>query len=200
MIYCVLITAFPWDECFPDLFWIAFWIGLFWIFRKYIVETLKALTGRLKHGAGIKIGSFEMDGLKVGAGGVLPNNHFIITPDSDGKRNAERQKIYDDLRQVMVVNKLFKSQKDGQIFDILLYVVPKRGYNLIQLIRVEYFFGKYWGNKIFTSQDRSNGFAIATSAYGPFLCTVRLHFNDGTSVDTYRYVDFEMGDSAPMAL
>src|SRR5208282_5009041 len=63
--------------------------------------------------------------------------------------------------------------------------------------RVEYYFGGAWHNRIFPSIARENGFAVSTAAYGPFLCTAKVFFNDGSTTMLHRYVDFEMGDFAP---
>jgi len=86
--------------------------------------------------------------------------------------------------------------EDGQLYDILIYVIPHKS-SLAGVISVEYFFGTYWGNKIFPSHDRSRGFPIFTSAYGAFLCTAKVLFNDGTFVVISRYIDFEMGSCVP---
>jgi hypothetical protein len=35
---------------------------------------------------------------------------------------------------------------------------------------------------------------VRLSAYGPFLCTCLVTFEDGEQVSLYRYIDFEMGE------
>ena len=35
--------------------------------------------------------------------------------------------------------------------------------------------------------------AIATSAYGPFMCTAEIYFSDSHVAMVSRYIDFEMG-------
>jgi hypothetical protein len=79
------------------------------------------------------------------------------------------------------------------LYDIQLYVIPHKDATLANLSKVEYYFGRYWGNQIFTSVDRARGFPITTSAYGPFMCTANLCFSDGETIMINRYVDFEMG-------
>ncbi|MBK6282538.1 MAG: hypothetical protein IPF54_07615 [Draconibacterium sp.] len=192
------IGSFPWDKIFPDLLWIIFWLIIILLSKDIIKTAITSLLNRLKHGAGIKIGSFELQELKVIAGQEIKNNHFQTTIDNSGLREIERVNYYSEHRGAMIVHKLYKSQKDGQLYEILIYLIPKKNSNLIQVISVEYYFGKFWGSKIFTTTDRSNGFAIATSAYGPFLCTAKINFNDGKSATVYRFIDFEMGDIAPM--
>lgn len=192
------LSSFPWGSFFPDLLWIIFWVIIIFLSKNFIKSAITTLIYRLKHGAGVKIGSFELQGLKVTAGQEIQNNHFQTTYDKDGLKEKERAKFYSVHRGAMLVHRLYKSPKDGQLYDILIYIIPKKNNNLIQVTSVDYYFGKFWDSKIFTSVDRSNGFAIATSAYGPFLCTAKINFNDGESETVYRFIDFEMGDVAPL--
>jgi hypothetical protein len=100
----------------------------------------------------------------------------------------------------MLVHRLVKSVDKEQLYDIIIYLVPTKGNTLVSVSKVEYFFGKHWANKIYPSVDRSRGFPVKTSAYGPFLCTAELHFIDGgPPVMLHRYIDFEMGAFAPVA-
>lgn len=114
--------------------------------------------------------------------------------------NIDRQRHYDDTRRIMLVHRLFRSSKQGQVYDVLIYLTPQGRGSLIEVSKVEYFFGRYWGNQIFTSNDRSRGFPILTSAYGTFLCCARITFNDGERLTLFRYIDFEMGAYAPVLL
>lgn len=188
-------TSFPWGDLFPYIF-----CGVLLVFsRKYLTKILDGVVVRLKNGSSIKIGSIELDGIKVSGNGVasIDKTHFFVTTDK-GKRDGERNKIYNNLRQCMVVHRIFKSSKEGQLFDVLIYLVPHKNSNLIQVKSVEYYFGSWWNNNIYCSTSRHNGYAIATSAYGPFMCYVTINFNDGESVSTHRYIDFEMGDVASL--
>lgn len=194
------MTNFPWDKFFPDILWIIFWLIIILLTKDFIKEATSTLLGRLKHGAGVKIGAFELQELKVSVGKGIKNNNFQTSVDNNGVRDNERTNFYSEQRGAMLVHKLFKSQKDGQLYDILIYLIPKKNSNLIQVTSVEYYFGKFWEHTIFTATDRSNGFAIVTSAYGPFLCTAKINFNDGQSQTVYRYIDFEMGEVAPLIL
>lgn len=191
-----LTSSLPWHELFPDLLWIFFWVLLLVITKDFIKTAIITLLNRLKHGAGIKIGSFELQELKVKAGGQIQNKRFRTSEDLNNVRENERASLYSQQRGAMLVHKLYKSQKTEQLYDILIYLIPKKGCNLIQVTSVDYYFGKSWGRQIFTSNDRSNGFAIVTSAYGPFLCTAKINFNDGKNETAYRFIDFEMGDVA----
>jgi len=57
----------------------------------------------------------------------------------------------------------------------------------------EFFFGRYWGNEVFKETAKDGLVGVETSAYGPFLCTCRVHFQDGHISSLSRYIDFEMG-------
>jgi poly(A) polymerase Pap1 len=91
------------------------------------------------------------------------------------------------------VHKVAPSSKEGQLYDILIYLIPHKDATLAPVTKVEYYFGKYWDDQLFLVTDRAHNFPIATSAYGPFVCTAELYFSDGTSCILSRYVDFEMG-------
>jgi hypothetical protein len=44
--------------------------------------------------------------------------------DDDGRRESEREKYYADSKRVMLVHKLWPSTEKGQVYDVLIYVVP----------------------------------------------------------------------------
>ncbi len=62
-----------------------------------------------------------------------------------------------------------------------------------EIERAEFFFGPSWGNRIFTSDNDGGVIGVNTSAWGTFLATCRVIFNDGSvPVVLHRYIDFEM--------
>ena len=192
------MTGFPWDRIFPDILWIIFWFVILYACRNFLRTAITSLLNRLKHGAGVKLGTFELEALTVTSASEIKNPKYQVSIDTTGQREKERASVYAVQRGIMLVHKIFKSLQDGQTYDILIYIIPHQGSNLIQVTKVEYFFGKMWHNHIFSATDRSNGFAIATCAYGPFLCSAKVSFNDGTIQTIFRYIDFEMGDVAAM--
>jgi hypothetical protein len=185
----------------PDLLWFLLVCVVLFYLRTEIARFLKAVSQRLKGGSSIKIAALEIgpsSGLVAATGRFKQTESKLgVKADSDGKRSKHRDSVYDECRGAMIVHKIQHSSEDGQIYDILIYIIPHRGSSLASVASVEYFFGKYWGDKIFPSEDRSRGFPVVTSAYGPFLCSAKLHFNDGTTALVSRYVDFEMGGSSP---
>lgn len=171
------------------------------IFKKHISELLSEFKRRLKTSNKInivsKFASIEMERTRVAPTGVYKGTQ---SPGPDTLREEQRKKLYEDSRGMKLVHTLSKSSRSGQLFDIEIFIIPHKHSSMKGLSKVSYFFGAYWQNKTYETDNRFNGFLISTSAYGPFLCTAELHFNDGHTVTLSRYIDFEMGDFAPVSL
>jgi len=186
----------------PSALWILFLTGVLFVFRADIREMVRALRVRIQRGAAIKLA-----GIEVGAVVALPSrlektDTVKSVREDDGTRRSERETYYARCRRAMLVHKLLPSSEPGELYDILIYVVPAFRGSLAGVSRVEYYFGGYgWKDRIFVASDRSRGFPVLTAAYGPFLCTAELVFNDGESVIEHRFIDFEMGNyvAAPIA-
>jgi hypothetical protein len=140
--------------------------------------------------------------VEIGASYVSPGQGSIkggaiaeAREDKSQERYEERKKYYEPNRHILLVHRLVPSSKPGQLYDVLLYLIPHHSSagTLASVRHVEYYFGHHWGNQVFKSEDRARGFAIATSAFGAFMCTARIHFTDDKTVMVSRYVDFEMG-------
>jgi hypothetical protein len=125
------------------------------------------------------------------------DSHHGVYIDETKVFTHARDSLYSEARNVMLVHRLQRSVDDGQLYDILIYLVPHQNASLAGVTKVEYFFGRHWGNKVFPCTDRSRGFPVVTSAYGPFLCVARVHFNDESVAMLSRYIDFEMGSLTP---
>ncbi|MEA2326310.1 MAG: hypothetical protein QOE68_1269 [Thermoanaerobaculia bacterium] len=179
------------------LLWIVFWTALLYAFRDELRDLLRTLLGRVRHGASVKVWNLE-----IGAVNALPSaiekteGARIWRLDDNHGRENERRTYYDRARRVMLVHKLFQSTEEGELYDILIYVIPSKDGTLSGVHSIEYFFGSYgWKNRIFVASDRSRGFPVLTAAYGPFLCTAEIVFTDGERVMLHRYIDFEMGNA-----
>ncbi len=185
----------PFWNAVPTVLWVVFLGAVIVAFRHELKGLLVALLGRLQQGASMKIG-----GVEVGAVVAIPSKlekteHSKTSRIDDGRRHQERDQYYAAARRVMLVHRLFPTTEAGQLYDILIYLVPAYRGTLSGVDRVEYFFGGYgWQNKVFVAADRSRWFPVLTAAYGPFLCTAEVFFTDGQSVILHRFVDFEMGN------
>jgi hypothetical protein len=159
-----------------------------------------SLVQRLKSGAALKLGVIEVGEIRSLpsvshlSDGASPN----VEEDESGERERDRHAYYERTRRVMLVHKLFRSNEPSQLYDALIYLLPHGDAFLAGVSRVEYYFGRFWGSKVYCSVDRARGFPMLVSAYGSFLCAARVVFNDGYSTVLHRYIDFEMGAHAPI--
>jgi hypothetical protein len=177
---------------------VLLFLGLFW---EQIRSILVSLAWRIKVGAPIKIGAVEVGAVHaIRADKVTPAEQGAGVERDNGTRDRERRGIYATSKGVMLVHTLFRSAEPGQLFDLYIYVVPHKAYSLASVTKVEYYLGPKWGHKVFPSSERFNGFAIFTSAYGPFLCTAEITYTGGEKHTISRYIDFEMGANAPARL
>lgn len=182
----------------PSVLWIGLIVAAGLLYRTEVNDVIGHFNRRLRSGASVKLGTVELGAVR--ATDQPLDSRIAISQDAAASkaRADERNAIYAASRGAMLVHQLYRSETAGEHYDILIYLVPKRNSSLIQVTHVEYFLGSYgWGNRIFRSSDRAHGFSLFTSAYGPFLCTARVYFNDRSYQLISRYIDFEMGAYAP---
>lgn len=184
-------------KALPSLLWLLFAIIAFCIFRKSIMELVNVLVWRVRTGSQVKIASFEIGAsqyyVSPNESGIKKSHLIKIREDTDHYREHEREQYYEPNRRIFMVHRIATSKKPNELYDIFIYLLPHKDATLSNVQFVDYYFGKYWKYRIFTSADRANGFPISTSAFGPFVCTAELHFTDGKSCIIMRYIDFEMG-------
>jgi hypothetical protein len=178
----------------PSILWVGLVIIGFVLLRKQLVNLLENLAWRVRTGASIKLFSLELGQTYI-APNVGKSDESVLPhrTDSDSRRWKQREAYYVPNRKIFLVHRLAPSKHKGMLYDIEIYLAPHKEATLASVARVDYYFGRNWGNQIFSSTDRARSFAISTSAYGPFMCTAELLFTDGESVIIGRYVDFEMG-------
>lgn len=194
----------------PTILWVGLIAAGLYLFREPLSELIKHLVTRVRAGASMRIGSVEFGAIHteqhhvptpIGESSSAPESAFI--PGTSVSQEAmafamARTEHYTTTRRIMLAHRLFQSSRPDQVYDVLIYLIPHGEGSLVEVTGVEYFFGRYWANKIFQSCDRSHGYPILTSAYGTFLCCARVTFNDGTTQILFRYIDFEMGAYAPV--
>jgi len=185
----------------PTFIWAAALVIALLVFKRELRQFFQMLNRRLRQGASLKFGAVEIGQTYVDPSQGTVSGGFVrvARKDTDGRRHTERERYYQPNRLLMLVHKIAPSSLPGQLYDILIYLVPHptSDATLAGVKRVEYYFGKSWGRNVFASDDRAHGFAISTSAYGPFMCTAEIHFSDGDTVTIARYIDFEMGALGP---
>jgi hypothetical protein len=102
-----------------------------------------------------------------------------------------RGKIKDENRNIFLTHLIRPSSKPNQKFDVSIYLLRQGSDDFSDVEKAEFFFGKYWGNKIFEAREKDGFIGVATSAYGTFLCICKVTFTDGNSIYLNRYIDFE---------
>jgi hypothetical protein len=185
----------------PTLIWAAALVIGLLLFKRELSLLFQILNRRVRLGASLKFGSFEIGQAYVDPSQGTVSGGFVrvARKDADGHRHKEREQYYQPNRLLILVHRIVPSEQQGQLYDILIYLVPHPSSDatLAGVKKVEYYFGKSWGQNVFASDDRAHGFAIATSAYGPFVCTAEIFFSDGHTAMVSRYIDFEMGALGP---
>jgi hypothetical protein len=117
-----------------------------------------------------------------------------VVGTSPTQRSETRNKLYERFRGVFIVHVLAPSGTAGQLYDIFIYLKRHRDRPISIVKKAEFFFGSFWGNNIFEGQHEGDVIGVRVSAYGSFLCTCLVTFEDNEQVSLYRYIDFEMGD------
>ncbi|MEZ6139014.1 MAG: pYEATS domain-containing protein [Zavarzinella sp.] len=119
----------------------------------------------------------------------VEKNVADVNPD----RAEERSALYNQCRGLFVTHVLYPSKDATMEFDIFIYLIRHKSTDFDDIAEVDFFFGHYWGNRIFKATKIRGLFGVRTSAYGAFLCTCRVKMKDGTTLSLHRYIDFEMG-------
>lgn len=185
----------PLVPLFQTSLWVALIVGTGIVLRKRIGPLLTALTKRVEGGSSFKAGPFEVgeDLQKLERVEPQPNTTQKAIPAGAIDWPAERAAIYDDTHCIFLTHVIEPSREQGQEYDIFVYLIPHKETDIAIVKYAEFFFGHYWGNEVFAETLRNGHIGVRTSAFGPFLCTCRIHFNDGRVAFVSRYIDFEMG-------
>lgn len=179
----------------PAMIWGGIFLVVLFTFRREFKGVLQNVLWRIRTGSSFKIAAFE-----IGQSNYISRNDINkssgaiqVREDKNDRRFKQREQYYVPNRNIQLVHKIAPSAHPNMLYDILVYVVPHYDGSLLGVHHVEYYFGRSWDNSIFTSIDRARNFAVATSAYGPVMCTAEIHFTDGEVVTISRFIDFEMG-------
>lgn len=113
--------------------------------------------------------------------------------DSPNEWSNTRKTIYQQNRGYFLAHVLEPSREEGQEYEIFIYLIRHKSEDYSDIEKAEFFFGHYWGNKIYKGTKIGKLIGVKTSAYGPFLVLCKITFRDGESVVINKYIDFEMG-------
>jgi len=116
--------------------------------------------------------------------------HSPVTETPD-EWNVQRNLIYENNRGIFIAHVISPSATPNQEFDVFIYLVRHGEPDLSDIRFAEFFFGKYWGNRVFPAVSNNGFIGVRASAYGTFLCLCKVTFTDGTEVIIDRYIDFE---------
>lgn len=181
----------PYVPLWQTLTWVVLIVVLVFVFRRRLGQLVDAVRARIEKGSSVKAGPFEL-------GDDLQKMDDISTkttsaPSADVSWEKERDGMYQTNRGLFLAHVLAPSETPGQEFDIFIFVVRHKQSGLADVAHVEFFLGKYWGNKVFKETPVDGVVGIRVSAYGPFLCLCKVTFTDGREVTLTRYIDLEMG-------
>jgi hypothetical protein len=207
---------------FQTLSWVVLIVGGTLVFRSRLDDVLAGIRERIRTGSSLEAGPIKLgedlrrlervggaspepakDPPKPPERAALPAARSfsgVVAIESDGgeqsgspDRAAERQAIYDQNRNLFLAHVLEPSTTTGQKYDVFIFLVRHGSDDFGDVDGAEFFLGRYWQNRVFTEKVKEGKIGLVTAAYGPFLCTCRVRFKDGTHVTLHRYIDFEMG-------
>ncbi|MDG9671828.1 hypothetical protein ONV78_29095 [Hahella sp. CR1] len=110
-------------------------------------------------------------------------------------RSKDRDEQYGKNRGFFIVHSYSRAEKRGQQIEIFIYLIRHKSEEYSDVAKAEFFLGRYWGNRIIEGKRSGDIIGMRTSAYGPFLCTCLVTFQDGEQVMLHRYIDFEMAQA-----
>jgi hypothetical protein len=102
-----------------------------------------------------------------------------------------RNGVYEKNRGIFMTHVIEPSKREGQLYDIFIYLIRHKSIDLSDVEYAEFFFGHMWHDKIYKIKNTGGLIGIIPSAYGEFLCTCRVTFTDGYQINIHRYIDFE---------
>lgn len=133
---------------------------------------------------------------EVTPGGKLPEGV------AEAPWQIERASEYKRTGGLFLVHVYEPSDEPGQQYEVFVYLVRHQKdslkpmkIGLSDVNQVEYYFGRSWGDRIFTVVNSGNNvLGIRTHAYGTFLATCRVTFRDKEKppILLHRYLDCEM--------
>lgn len=169
------------------------------IFKRSVRAMIDGLTLRLKRGATVKLGAFELGGIGAAQpADATKNASALYSGEAPAGIKEAHVAEQTRVRKMMLVHRLFRASDAEGIYEVIVFLVPRFDGSLIEVKRVGYFFGQNWNSLQYFSVDRTRGFAVRTRTALPLFCQADIEFNDGTTQRVFRDIDLEMADLAPL--
>jgi len=188
----------PYVPLFQSLLWVLLLLLVLALFRQQVQDIVSAIRRRIETGSAFRAGPVELGEdlrdlpyVESGAG-TGPS-----APTSPAEWESQRVGVYQRNRGVFLAHVIEPSCRTGQKYDVFVFLVRHGDAGFADVTKVEFFFGRKWGNRVFPADLTHGLIGVATSAYGPFLCLCRVTFADGGLAELHRYIDFEMGRALP---
>jgi hypothetical protein len=114
----------------------------------------------------------------------------------------KRNRAYSDSRNIFLVHTIKPSEPkeyvhDLRVFDVSIYVTSHKNRGRMNDIKkVTYYLGDKWGKgefgSLFVIENGNDSFAFSAQMYGACVCLATIEFHDGSTHETFRYLDVEM--------
>jgi hypothetical protein len=186
-----------WSDLGPFLqtiSWIFFISVILIFFRQEVEKLLKILAKKIKQ-IRFRWTSFEV----IAELELLESVNKMQTDTTDSADGDQwekrRTQIYSNNKGLFIAHVLSPS-KIKNYYDIYIYLIKHNSKEFSEkdfsnIKYAEFFFGHMWSNKIFRIENKNKIIGTKASAYNPFLCTCRVTFNDNSTCELYKYIDFE---------
>ncbi len=173
-------------------------IALALFLRHELKIIVDSLVSRISKGSELSFGAFKF--------GELPAERSQLSSSEAEKPTLvgdvvdipdwteSRENIYDTTKGFYLYHNVRKSQKIGHKYLVSIFVDQhdrKKFHDKENIKSVQFFFGKYWQNRIFTGVVIGNNIGIEINAYGTFMATARIELSSNEVLILHRYIDFE---------
>jgi len=118
----------------------------------------------------------------------------------------KRSEEYLQTHGLFLVHVCKPSTIQGQRYDVRIFIIrhipgsqPNQKEGFQDIDTADFYFGRSWGDRVFTAKNEGSFIGVSTAAWGTFLAICRVTFKDRARapVILYRYVDFEMAPTPP---
>ncbi len=190
---CNLITIAPYVPLLQTIAWILLIAIFLCVFYRRLTHLFDTIILRIRKGSSFKAGPVEIGADLRQLDYAPPGEDKIGSKKVEEDWAPKRTLVYQKNKGIFLTHVISPSKVPGQKYDVFIYLIRHKTTDFSDVARASFFFGHMWGNRVFEEDEKDGIIGVRTSAYGPFLCTCRVYFKDGSSIELSRYIDFEMG-------